>query len=288
MSATFKNAKKKLSQTELRKFMNDHKNKAKDVKKIESPLAKYNDQGQLTCILCKSIVRSEAVWTVHVNAKLHKQNVEIAKKLKEKTNNFTTPLKRPLTPPLPDVPEKKIKSILKNSGASATQSVESINESKVEKNHLPDDFFDSKSTNGVKSIMKKKDDNPEEREAPETKDTLPEGFFDDPKLDAKARNQEYKDPIEEEWDKFVRAIKEADNESNAIIADDQDEATTERQIDEIDEQMKKLNWVLDLEKKKEEMVLHNDSKNVNRNEEDDDNIEEFDEFLDWREKKSFH
>lgn len=35
-------------------------------------------------------------------------------------------------------------------------------------------------------------------------------------------------------------IKEADNESNAIIAEDQEEATTERQIDEIDEQMKKL------------------------------------------------
>lgn len=41
MSATFKNAKKKLSQAELRKFMNEHKLKAKDVKKIESPLAKY-------------------------------------------------------------------------------------------------------------------------------------------------------------------------------------------------------------------------------------------------------
>lgn len=56
----------------------------------------------------------------------------------------------------------------------------------------------------------------------------------------KARNQEYKDPIEEEWEKFLKVIKEADNESNAIIAEDQEEATTERQIDEIDEQMKKL------------------------------------------------
>lgn len=55
-----------------------------------------------------------------------------------------------------------------------------------------------------------------------------------------ARHQEYKDPIEEEWEKFVKVIREADNESNAIIAEDQEEATTERQIDEIDEQMKKL------------------------------------------------
>lgn len=42
MSAIFKNAKKKLSQSELRKLMNEHKGKiSKDVKKIDSPLAKY-------------------------------------------------------------------------------------------------------------------------------------------------------------------------------------------------------------------------------------------------------
>lgn len=41
MSAAFKNSKKKVSQSELRKFMNEHKTKQKDVKKIESPLAKY-------------------------------------------------------------------------------------------------------------------------------------------------------------------------------------------------------------------------------------------------------
>lgn len=51
---------------------------------------------------------------------------------------------------------------------------------------------------------------------------------------------EYKDPVEEEWEKFQKEIRDADNESAAIIAEDQEEATTERQIDEIDEQMK--NW----------------------------------------------
>lgn len=51
---------------------------------------------------------------------------------------------------------------------------------------------------------------------------------------------EYKDPVEEEWERFQREIKEADSKSAAIIAEDQEEATTERQLDEIDEQMK--NW----------------------------------------------
>lgn len=38
----------------------------------------------------------------------------------------------------------------------------------------------------------------------------------------------------------MKVIKEADTQSAAIIAEDQEESTTERQIDEIDEQMKKL------------------------------------------------
>lgn len=41
MSGAFKNAKRKLSQSELRKYMNEHKSKLKEKPKIDSPLAKY-------------------------------------------------------------------------------------------------------------------------------------------------------------------------------------------------------------------------------------------------------
>lgn len=137
---------------------------------------KYNEQGQLICVLCKSIVRSEAVWTIHVNAKQHKQNVEVAKKLKERTNNFTTPLKRSLTPPLPEVPEKKVKGILKNANSMETND----DVKNMEVDDIPTDFFDvlkfpvsnAHVTNG-------------NHQEPKDKETLPEGFFDDPKLDAK-------------------------------------------------------------------------------------------------------
>lgn len=130
----------------------------------------------MTCILCKSIVRSEAVWTIHVNAKQHKQNVELAKKLKERTNNFTTPLKRPLTPPLPEVPEKKIKGILKN-GNTKDPPGPVKNES-----DLPSDFFDNLKLPEA-SKQQKIETPPEVTEV--DRDALPEGFFDDPKLDAK-------------------------------------------------------------------------------------------------------
>lgn len=127
----------------------------------------------------------------------------------------------------------------------------------------------------------------------------------------KARNQEYKDPIEEEWERFQKEMKEQTSLSAAIIAEDQEEATTERQIEEIDEQIR--NWsrlliiyyiltlqrtsaliifyhlcfrVLDLERKKELLARNADTKKQEESDSDVE-LEETDEFLDWRGKKSY-
>uniref|UniRef100_A0A182PYH7 ZNF380 coiled-coil domain-containing protein n=1 Tax=Anopheles epiroticus TaxID=199890 RepID=A0A182PYH7_9DIPT len=135
---------------------------------------------------------------------------------------------------------------------------------------------------------------------------LPEGFFDDPKMDAKARNQEYKDPNDEEWEKFQKEIKEATSVSMAIISEEQEESTAERQIAEIDEQIRNWSRVLDLEKKKEQVKtmksVKTSARDVNQlkkigqsmdpgnddvREDDDDDDDDFDEFLDWRAKKSY-
>ncbi len=43
--------------------------------------------------------------------------------------------------------------------------------------------------------------------------SLPEGFFDDPKKDAKARKVEYKDPELQEWEKFQKSIQKEDDVS---------------------------------------------------------------------------
>lgn len=286
--------KKKYTQNDLRRLMSEQKAKNAPVKtnttKIQSPLAKYNDLGQLMCVLCKTIVRSEDVWKVHINAKQHKQNVELAKKTIGSGTTATMPemetasasvssaVKRMGPPPVPEIPAKKPKSILKNSsnqGASdASQKIAgATNHSSAEKNVLPDNFFDtpirSNSTGGsggfyettlIKTSIKtnlvnikrntdadKMDETggiasatDQQQQQPPKDETLPEGFFDDPIKDAKARHLEYKDPVEEEWEKFQQEIKAASDFSNAIIAEDQEEAITERQIDEIDEQIR--NW----------------------------------------------
>lgn len=107
---------KQKAQEEMRRLMAERKKKNIKPTKIDNPLAKYNNTGQLMCILCKSVVRSENVWQVHLNSKQHRENVEKAKKLKELTNNFTVgKIKHKSGSPSKDgPPEKKLKGILKN------------------------------------------------------------------------------------------------------------------------------------------------------------------------------
>lgn len=108
----------------MRRLMAERKKNDKKPVKINNPLAKYNNAGQLMCILCSSVVRSENVWQVHLNSKQHRENVEQAKKLKALTNNFTdgkVKFKRPSTS-TPEAPqEKKLKGILKNACENKVQ-----------------------------------------------------------------------------------------------------------------------------------------------------------------------
>ena len=252
MSAAFKLAKKKVSQHDLRRLMQENKQTRGNVdasEKIDSPFAKY-DGDRLMCQLCKKEVRSTAVWKVHVNSKQHKENLELAKKLKEKIENQNKPvqtenrvatLKRSIENWRleSEVPEKKLKGILKTSSLqpSSTQPQAILEKPQVNGSaptSIPADFFDSeaKPSSSAKAT--------EEEEKLPSDEALPEGFFDDPMKDAKARNIEYKDATEEEWDKFQKEIKEAEVQSMTIIHEEQEEATVERQIDEIDAQMR--NW----------------------------------------------
>uniref|UniRef100_A0A1B6LLH5 Zinc finger protein 830 n=1 Tax=Graphocephala atropunctata TaxID=36148 RepID=A0A1B6LLH5_9HEMI len=285
---------KKITQNELRRIMSEQKKKLiATPKKIESPLAKYKEDGTLTCIVCENIVRSDAVWIVHLNSKQHKDNIARKKQLllppKPPPDPPRVVYKRPLTPP-PFVPAKKLKGILKNAPTPK----------------LPEDFFESKIKSkttpdvGVDEAPDEPTEMPQSAEAMETeagaeeegaglsKDPLPEGFFDDPVMDAKARNVEYKDPVQEEWERFQKEIKEQTTVSTQIIEGDTEEATTERQIHELDEQLCNWSRVLDLEKKKEavQSVLTKTT-NDNAVEESSGEDDDFDEFLDWRAKKSF-
>ncbi|XP_048478967.1 zinc finger protein 830 [Plutella xylostella] len=302
MSATFRlSAKKKVSQDDLRRLMAEQKGKSAKQPKIDNPLAKYNDAGQLMCVLCKSVVRSENVWNVHVNAKQHKENVAEAKRLKELTNNFTSAVKvknqkRHGDPPSSAPSEKKIKGILKNASAvpqipvvphipkNNAPNIISYHNEEIKRAPLPNLSDAPKVEKPSTSTLAD-----EEVLQPAPEQPIPEGFFDDPILDAKVRNIEYKDPVEEEWEKFQKEIKEEATASAEIIAGEQEEATAERQIEEIDEQIRKWSRVLDIELKKEDIKKKKQDTDQMSEDEDleSDNEADLDEFLDWRAKKAY-
>jgi Zinc-finger double-stranded RNA-binding len=64
----------KVDKHELKRLMREEK-----AKRIESPLAKYNNLGQLTCVVCNQTVKSELFWTAHLNSKGHLQQIEALK-----------------------------------------------------------------------------------------------------------------------------------------------------------------------------------------------------------------
>lgn len=70
-------------------------------KKIESPIAKYNAAGQLTCIICNQVVKSELVWNAHINSKSHLEakNQLKMKLVAEQAKPISTPENIPKSSP---------------------------------------------------------------------------------------------------------------------------------------------------------------------------------------------
>lgn len=100
-----------------------------------------------------------------------------------------------------------------------------------------------------------------------------------------ARNQEYKDPAEEEWAQFQKEIAVELDTAQDIVTEDQQEATIGRQLEEVDEQMRAWSRVADMEKKLEAVVT--EKKETKRDAEDSSDSEEDldqDELLNWRKK----
>lgn len=118
-----KKGKKVVNQEELRRLMREKQRQTADKKRVESPFAKYNSLGHLSCTLCNVPVKSELLWTTHVLGKQHKEKVAELKGGKAQTvTQESQPLKRK-APETEDVNGKKAKA----TGQSAAA--------------LPGDFF---------------------------------------------------------------------------------------------------------------------------------------------------
>ncbi|XP_062611845.1 zinc finger protein 830-like [Saccostrea cucullata] len=301
--------KKAVSKDDLRRLMKEKLSFTKD-SKISHPLAKYNTLEQLVCILCNTVIKSNILWNAHIQGRQHKER--LASKSQPGPARPPDPgIKRKSDCPVTPVPHKKQKEngnskktgILptdffdnspenidsqKNSlllasyssdeeeGSSYPPTTSSIKSVQLSHPALPADFFDP----GVKK------EEAEEEEKPRTMaDILPEGFFDNPKADAKVRQVEYKDKMDEEWEMFQRAMKEENHVSEAIIEEDDEIVNVERNIDEIDDQINRWKEINDLEIKKD-TIMQKKVFNDRFRTEDDEEVQEEDleDFLDWRTK----
>ncbi|NXT93673.1 ZN830 protein, partial [Anhinga rufa] len=89
-------------------------------------------------------------------------------------------------------------------------------------NSLPADFFDSKTTaapivSHSGSIQKPEIQEKIVERKENTAEALPEGFFDDPEVDAKVRKVDApKDQMDKEWDEFQKAMRQVNTVSNGI------------------------------------------------------------------------
>ncbi|XP_054486168.2 zinc finger protein 830 [Agelaius phoeniceus] len=290
---------KQVRQEELRRLMREKQRQNASKKRIDSPFAKYNSLGHLSCSLCNAPVKSELLWQTHVLGKQHRERVAELKGTKQTATGSAAgtsshPVKRK-TVETENTDLKRVKGteekphtsssglpadffdeaeqdsanvqLSKGPGPSLLsgnyddddeeeeEQEQSSKSSVVRKteippptqeviaNSLPADFFDTKipaapivSHSG--SIQKAEIHEKVIERKENTAEALPEGFFDDPEVDAKVRKVDApKDQMDKEWDEFQKAMRQVNTISEAIVAEDDEEGRLDRQIGEIDEQI---------------------------------------------------
>ncbi|CAG2116283.1 unnamed protein product [Medioppia subpectinata] len=315
---------KKLSQKELREMMRDMK-ESKDKeglpslqkKTIESPLARYDSRGILSCIVCQQTISSAALWSSHIVSKSHKMKMEEMKrrksdqkrnesksdvKIETKPQEVKQTVKRKMETNSDEIQNKLSKNtseLISQELANESNEVMETNddladnsktESKSQESGLPSDFFDDSKQIAVKNeeIIESKD---EEMDTNDEEKGLPKGFFDDPVMDAKARKVVFKNPMDEQWEQFQKVIAEENNASENIIVEDIEELQVDRNLEEIEEQIANWQKVNEMQKKAE--ILHNhivNKRDAIKEESSDSDADEYDlnVFSNWRSRKALN
>lgn len=298
---------------ELRRLMKQQKQTSK---KINHPLAKYNNLEQIVCIICNTAIKNEIVWNAHLQSRKHKEKVTSIKTAKAQELRNAA-FKHPLSMAVKDTKDepvaKKQKTSLPSdffdssvsSSSGGKQQVESKQTDQVKTDEsnknssgdskLPDGFFDSSVVRSVsskeeeESVEGKNDPSKtKERKSSLSNESLPEGFFDDPKKDAKARNVEYKDPQDEEWEKFQKMIQEETKVADTIRDEEDEESEMIRDMEEFNNMKSCLSRVETLKS-----LVHKNSKqkasksnDIDMTSDDIENSsdEDIDGLFDWRAK----
>ncbi|CAF2167470.1 unnamed protein product [Rotaria magnacalcarata] len=288
------------TKAKLRELMKQEKQK-----RIDSPLAKYTNTGQLYCALCNQNLTSETFWKAHVNGRDHKQKLAELKSTIKQTNADAV-FAIPAIPPLVTNRQRGVKRshdvAISNNHEIVGKPSGPFNSSTAASNSaLPADFFDTGASQSQIIISKPimKSSLPTAKDSvvvPEESPALPEGFFDDPQVDARMRKVEYVDKMEVAWDQFTREMKQEANVSEKLEAIDDNERDVEREIIETDElisRWQKIEQMHDIKDSRFKVVKEGiknskkQTKNEIDNEDDDEELEkELQSMYNWRQKRS--
>lgn len=121
--------------------MREKQRQTTDKKRVESPFAKYNSLGHLSCVLCNVQVKSELLWPAHVLGKPHKEKVG---ELKGGKSLPATPQSLPVKRKAPDNEDVNGKKGKPSTGAGQPSSGAG----------LPGDFFEKPSDKEAVSTQK--------------------------------------------------------------------------------------------------------------------------------------
>ncbi|CAF5133599.1 unnamed protein product, partial [Rotaria magnacalcarata] len=167
------------TKAKLRELMKQEKQK-----RIDSPLAKYTNTGQLYCALCNQNLTSETFWKAHVNGRDHKQKlVELKSTIKQ--TNADAVFAIPAIPPLVTNRQRGVKRshdvAISNNHEIVGKPSGPFNSSTAASNSaLPADFFDTGASQSQIIISKPimKSSLPTAKDSvvvPEESPALPEG-----------------------------------------------------------------------------------------------------------------
>jgi zinc finger protein 830 len=115
--------------------------------KIEHPLARYNNIGQLMCIVCKVNVKTDALWNNHMALPSHRENLLALQKQKSEDNTNTQKRKRveeeqeQIKKAKMELEVRQQKDFFSENTFKAAPIVPQA-EPKVVSQHIPDGFFD--------------------------------------------------------------------------------------------------------------------------------------------------
>lgn len=228
--------------------------------KLNPLIAKETSSGQVQCLVCNTQVKPK-IWTAHLNGKKHRDSVE---RLKASTS------KRPGA----TVEEPQAKRAKEE-------------EETTQKGKVPNNFFDGEEKTPFQDQKRDK----KNAFGADVIEGVPQGFFDNKKLDERTRDTREKNAkFEEEYLRLKDEINEQ-QQTEEELKEEAEEAEHQRllELERIDEQMAALKRINELDIQKEKRIKaaleRREKMEVDQDSDDDDiDLDDADLDLNWRSK----